>query len=175
VAKYLFLDFETRSHIDLPKCGADVYARADGTDVLCLGYAFDEGDVSLWKQGDDFPLDVLAHIESGGSVVAHNAVFEYLIWNHVFHVRRGFPELKPEQLIDTMAMCYSMALPGALGNAAPALGLHHTKDMTGQRVMLKLSTPRNIFPTGEVTYYDKAHDGTVNIYSIQCMPTANKT
>lgn len=134
----LFLDFETRSACDIKKCGADVYARHPSTDILCMGYAFDDGNVRLWLPGQDVVPN-----QEGRTVVAHNAAFELAIWNHVGVKKYGWPPLDPAQVTCTMAMCYAMALPGALEDAAPAAGLTTEKDKAGQRVMLQLAQPKD--------------------------------
>ena len=138
------IDFETRSDIDLKKQGLYVYAQGENTDVWCMAYAFDNGPVELWKLGEPFPIDLLLHLEEGGEFYAHNANFEFQIWNFVCAKKYGWPRLPIKHLHCTMAMGYAMALPGSLENVAPALGIDQQKDMQGSRVMLQLSKPRAI-------------------------------
>lgn len=139
----LYIDFETRSAASIKASGADVYARHASTDILCLGYAFNDEPVRLWtpKNGEDLTR-VLCHVDIGGQVVAHNAAFELVVWEHVGVKKYGWPRLKPEQCIDTLARAYAMALPGSLEDAAPAAGLDVQKDSAGHRIMLQLSQPR---------------------------------
>jgi DNA polymerase len=139
----LHLDFETRSTVDLKACGADVYARHPSTEVMAVGWAFDEGKVNVIRMGDRPHADISKHISNGGYLFGHNCPFEWLVWNYTW--RRQFPELpelKIEQCFCTMAMAYAMGLPGALEKAAPAAGITQEKDMKGGRVMLQLSQPR---------------------------------
>lgn len=150
----LHCDFETYSAIDLKAQGLDVYARDPSTGVHCMAYAFDDGPVRVatdsgfemacLERGDAFKsLDyVLEHVRSGGLVYAHNAPFEWAIWNFILVPRYGWPELKIEQMRCTMAMAYAMALPGALEAAAPALGIAQRKDGAGKRIMLKWCKPK---------------------------------
>lgn len=146
----IHIDFETRSTVDLKKAGLDVYARHPQTDVHCMGYAFGEAGVAVWHP----PLsqvscqNVLDAVTRGATVVCHNAAFELGIWNEIMVPRYGWPGLKPEQVQCTMAMAYAMALPGALVNAAPALGLEERKDAAGARVMMQLAKPRDVKPDG---------------------------
>jgi DNA polymerase len=79
---------------------------------------------------------------SADIVVAHNAQFELAIWNNVMVKRFGWPRLDPRQVRCTMAACYAMGLPGALENAAHALGLKVAKDIEGRALMLKMCKPR---------------------------------
>lgn len=141
----LFCDFETRSTVNIKNAGADVYARDPSTEVLCMAYAFDEEAVEVvtrYDQPHEFHR-IFNFVLGGGTVVAHNAAFELAIWNNVCVKKYGWPQLRAEQVICTMAMAYSMALPGALEDAAPAAGLDVHKDTKGHRVMLQLSQPKD--------------------------------
>lgn len=146
----LHIDFETRSACDLKAAGLDNYARHATTSVLCLAYAFDDEPVQL--VGEESPsiermtasqIRIAKHVARGGLVYAHNASFELAIWNNVL-ARYGWPVLKPEQTRCTLAMAYAMGLPGALANAAVALGIPERKDAKGGRVMMQLSKPRKV-------------------------------
>lgn len=154
----LFIDFETRSAIDLKRRGLWLYSHDSTTDVWCMGYAFGDEPVRLWHNPVALPVDMLPqlppgelkmsprvahHVASGGEVVAHNAPFELAIWNCIMAPRYGWPELKPEQVVCTMARAYAMALPGHLGDTAPALGLRVEKDSTGHTLMLRMCKPIN--------------------------------
>jgi len=149
----LHIDFETRSTVDLRKTGAEIYANDDSTDVVCMGYAFGDEPVELWTPADPAPMDVLLHISRGDKFVAHNAVFELLIWAGVGKKKYGWPEIKIQQATCTMVMAYAMALPGNLENAAKAVGMKQEKDMKGNRVMLQLSKPRKVEPDGTVIWW----------------------
>lgn len=155
------IDFETRSVIDLKKRGLDVYSNDPSTEPVCLGVAFGEQEVGLLSREDINFRDtscepLLDHVSSGGLVYAHNAPFEFAIWNKVCAPRFGWPMLKIEQMRCTMAMCYAMALPGKLEDAAAAVGIDMQKDMQGHRVMLQISKPRKIDDNGNVIWWDSA-------------------
>lgn len=139
----LHIDFETRSVIDLKKSGLHVYVSHPSTDALCLGYAIDNGPVKLWKLGNPGPLDLMQAVHSGIMVCAHNANFEFMIWNFVCYKKYGWPSLKLNQLDCTMVRAYNMGLPGTLENASNAVGLNVKKDMAGHRIMLQLCKPRS--------------------------------
>jgi len=146
----LYMDFETLSICNIKKSGADAYSRHPSTDIMCLGFAFDEGPVELWTPIDG-PLDkrIHEHLSAGKKVVGHNiGGFEIPVWAHVGVRKYGFPSLKIEQCYDTMIQAYSMNLPGALADAAPAAGLTEQKDSVGNRIMLQLSQPRQIEENG---------------------------
>lgn len=151
----LFGDFETRSPVDLKKAGLGRYALHPLTEALMMAWVFgDEPGIALWQPDLPFPERVREHIESGGVFVAHNAAFEIAIWNAVMARRFGWPRLDPRQVRCTMAACYAMALPGALENAAHALGLKMTKDVEGRALMLKMCKPTGFGADGKPIYYD---------------------
>lgn len=141
----LHIDFETASRCDLRAEGLANYAADPSTIVHCMAYAFDDEAVDI--MGNDWagwvmPPRIEKHIQGGGLVYAHNAAFELAVWNQIMVPRFGWPKLDPAQCRCTMAMAYAMGLPGALENAAPALGLDMRKDAAGKRVMLQLCRPR---------------------------------
>lgn len=158
----LFIDFETKSACDLKACGADKYARDPSTDILCMGYAFDDEFPELWTpdlpsfEQKMFAQTVLKAIEAGEEVVAQNANFEWTIWYNVARRRYGWPELRHQQLTDTMVEAYAMSLPANLDRMAGALGLEQKKDMAGNRVMLQLSQPRKVHDDGTITWWEKS-------------------
>jgi DNA polymerase bacteriophage-type len=140
-------DFETRSLIDLKKRGLDVYANHASTEPLCLAFAFDDEAPELRVPAQFSPRSghvahLLDHVASGGIFYAHNAQFEYTIWNRVCVPRYGWPPLKLEQMRCTMAMALAMGFPGKLEELMSALRLDERKDMAGHRVMQQVSRPR---------------------------------
>ncbi len=151
----LHLDFETRSTAELKEVGLDNYARHPDTEPWCLAWAFGDDEPALWVPGGPPPLDVLLHVRDGGLVVAHNAAFEWAIWNQVCGPRYGWPALSITQMRCTMAACYAMALPGSLEKAAAALGITQQKDLAGGRLMMQMSRPRELKPDGTLIWWDE--------------------
>lgn len=151
----LYIDFETRSTVDLKTAGLDNYAKHPTTDAWCIGAAFDDEQVFIVTPdnangekhvlgGERGMYDLCQHVRDGGIVVAHNAQFELAIWNHIMVPRYGWPALKPEQCRCTMAAAYAMALPGSLEKAAAAVGLEAQKDKSGHRLMMQMASPRSM-------------------------------
>ena len=120
----------------------------------------DDDEPELWAPS--FNVDHFTqHVADGGKVVAHNAPFELSVWNEILSKRYGWPALKPEQTFCTMAMCYAMALPGALEDASLALGLDVHKDAEGRAIMLKLCRPWKTDPDGTIHWMDECPQFTV--------------
>lgn len=150
----LHIDFETRSTVDLKKTGAYVYAADPTTDLWCAAYAFGEEPVKVWTPDQPCPPEIVEHLLLGGTVTAHNAAFERVIWKYILAPRYGWPAPDFEQWRCTMVMSYAMAMPGSLENAAPAAGLDMMKDMVGRRLMLQMAKPRKIEADGTIIWWD---------------------
>ena len=132
-------DIELRSVINLEVAGVSRYARDPSTEILCVGYAIDDGKPKIWKPGDPLPNDLFAADE----FVAHNFPFERSIWTHILTSRHDWPAIPPlSKQRCTMTMALAAALPAALDNLAKALDLPFNKDVEGYRLMRKMSRPR---------------------------------
>src|SRR5674476_1273339 len=128
--------------------GATRYATDVLTQVLCLQWAYDdEEEVHLWHRNHPWiaksapPDELIERIKSGELFEAHNAKFEFLIWNNV--LLREFPEfevaLQMEQMRCSAAKASCLSLRRKLGDAVNDLGLEHRKDPDGQRLINKLA------------------------------------
>ena len=141
------IDFETRSTIDLTKQGLDIYANDPTTEVLCIAFGTNPNNVLVTgPDNPNFsnlrPLDVLLwHVKNGGKIQAWNAMFEYAIWNCVCVPKYGWPPLKLEQCIDSMAIAAANNIPQALGDAAQFMDAEHKKDTRGRYLIQKLCKP----------------------------------
>jgi DNA polymerase len=135
-------DFESRSLADLRAVGAYKYAEHHSTDILCYAYQIDDGPV-IGTTDRQLPDDLRAALDQGAELHAWNASFEYVIWNKVCAPKYGWPRLRPEQLVDTMARAAVQNLPQALGDCVKALGLppEFHKDKRGEHLIQLLSKP----------------------------------
>jgi len=144
------LDFETRSAADLIKWGQQRYAHDVSTQALCLAWAYDEEEeVHLWHRDHPWieksprPDELIERIRDGEPVEAHNAGFEFYIWN--IALRREFSEFDVELSLDQLqcsaAKASCVSLPRSLGDAINAVHLEHRKIADGRRLIQKLSKP----------------------------------
>lgn len=145
----IHIDFETRSKIDLNKVGAWNYARHPSTEILCVSWsvgnevklahpAFPKAYIPAknWP-----PVELFELIKNRENLIyAHNAFFERVIWHFICHRKLEWPPVKHRQWRCTMAIASYYALPRKLEQVALALGTHK-KDMDGNKVMLKCSSP----------------------------------
>jgi len=151
----IHVDFESRSIVDLKKTGAHVYAKHPTTDALCMAYAVNDSKVFLWKLGEPFPKVLGEALKREDTIfAAHNAAFEFLIWNDTCAPKYGWPKLPITKLDCTMVRAFSMGLPGTLENAAKAVGLPVEKDMKGHRIMLQLCKPRKMEADGSYSWWE---------------------
>ena len=134
------IDFETRSTAELPDVGLDNYANDPSTEVLCIAVGTEPHNVVVLPPTyQNNP--VLDHVRNGGKIAAWNAMFEYAIWNCVCVPKYGWPVLKLEQCIDTMAVAAANNIPQALEDAGDFLDANYKKDATGKKLIQKLCKP----------------------------------
>lgn len=135
------IDFETRSHIELKDRGLDVYANDPTTEVICIAFGTSEDNVEVCDPNSDAIQKLLHYVEFGGKIAAWNALFEYAIWNCVCVPKYGWPPLKLEQCIDTMAVAAANNIPQSLEDAGAFLNSDYQKDPVGKRLIQKLCKP----------------------------------
>lgn len=146
--KVLTIDYETRSPIDIKKCGAYAYAASKYTEPMMLAVKCDEDDARMWiaerfrnlmdTEVSDEELEYL--INSAEVLVAHNAFFERSITR--FHMPFDLPL---EKVRCTMAQACMCGLPRDLDSAAKIVsGGKYLKDKDGHTLMLSMSKPRRL-------------------------------
>lgn len=133
----LFLDFETRSPLDLSVVGLDNYSRQ--ADVLMLGWALDDRKVRLWFPEDDMPEELQSSLaDLSTTKIAWNAQFERAIFKQV--LGRDIPI---EQWKDAMVLARHMSLPGSLESVCEILkvGKDEGKLKDGKRLIKLFCEP----------------------------------
>jgi DNA polymerase len=140
------IDFETRSAIDLAIHGLDLYANDASTEVLCIAFGTSPENVMVVRpntpnKGILLDGGLLEHVRQGGKIQAWNVMFEYAIWNCVCVPKYGWPPLKLEQCIDSMAIAAANNIPQNLEDAGQFLDAQYKKDPTGKKLIQKLCKP----------------------------------
>jgi len=136
------LDFETRSRVDIKKSGVTRYAEDPSTDVICLAWAIDDDEPSLWLPGQPMPSRLHKAVLYEADFWAWNAPFEIAIWQHVMVRRYQWPIIPLYQWQDTAALALTCGYPGQLGKCAKALKVKMQKSVTGTRLINMLSKPK---------------------------------
>jgi DNA polymerase len=141
--RLLFVDIESRSVVDLLKVGVYPYAEHPSTRLNCVSWSIDDGPVSTWYPWREAIPDALliAFIDEDFLLVAHNASFERVMFNHHPGSDVGIPPTALDRWICTAALAASMGLPRALDGVCGALDLSVQKDTEGKKVMLKTCKP----------------------------------
>lgn len=125
----------------LPVVGTPVYAEHPSAEILSLCYDLKDGKGRRrWLPGFPDPVDLLDHIRDGGLIEAHNATFEWYIWNLIGVRRHGWPVLPLNQCRCSKAKAKRYSLPGGLDPLARVLGTIQ-KDKAGHNLTRKLSIP----------------------------------
>jgi DNA polymerase len=129
----LFVDFETKSACDLKKHGVYNYCQDRSTEVLCMSYAFDDEDVQTWTPEQPFPERVRNY---KGSIRAHNATFERLIFWYVLGIN-----FELEQFYCTATQARANCLPGSLEDIGRAMSAKMKKDHRGKQLIRQCCVP----------------------------------
>jgi len=142
------IDFETRSKANLPDVGLDIYANDPTTEVLCIAFGTQPSNVVVSQPNPPINIghsldfhELIEHVRQGGKIQAWNAMFEYAIWNCVCVPKYGWPPLKLEQCIDSMAIAAANNVPQSLDEAGTFMDAAHKKDAIGARLIQKLCKP----------------------------------
>lgn len=147
--KYLSIDLETYSPLNLSKTGVYPYAAHPDFEILLFGYAVDNGPVQVvdLASGEKLPNEILAALMDPGVVKwAFNASFERVClssWLHRYH-----PELLPQcSFLDpaqwrcSMVWAAYLGMPMSLDQVARVLDLPVKKDAAGKKLIKQFCTP----------------------------------
>ncbi len=132
------LDVETRSSVDLKRCGTFRYAAA--CELLLLAWAVDDGPVQLWDaMAEPMPRELCQIIvDQSIPLIAHNAAFEQAVLAHTLPVNH---QIAPERWRCSMVRALAHGLPGKLETLAQVLNLQNQKDPAGTKLMRLFCIP----------------------------------
>lgn len=147
--KYLSIDLETYSPLNLSKTGVYPYSAHPDFQILLFGYAIDEQPVQVvdLASGEKLPNEILAALmDAGVTKWAFNASFERIClstWLHRYH-----PELLPQgSFLDpaqwrcSMIWAAYLGMPMSLDQVAKVLNLPVKKDTAGKKLIKQFCTP----------------------------------
>ena len=139
--KWLAIDLETRSEIDLTKCGVHRYVEGKKHKILLFCYQFEgDSDVTMidMATGEQLPPEVLSAIDDPEIIkTAWNAQFERTVIGH--YLGRV---LSPDSWQCTMVWAAGLSLPLSLKLAAQVLRVEQQKDRAGDALIKKFSVPQ---------------------------------
>ncbi len=142
--RFMHIDLETYSSVDLAECGVYKYAESEDFEILLFGYAFDDDEVNVLEHLTPETMENIgifkALMDPRITKVAHNAAFERTCLSVYFKrlpqsIQQQYqnPEdepldfLPPEQWKDTMIMAAELGYPNSLAQLGEALGLPEDK------------------------------------------------
>lgn len=137
--RFVSIDIETYSDVDLSKCGVYKYASSPNFEVLLFGFSVDGGEVRVVDlcQGENIPADILAAL-SDESVTkwAFNAMFERVCLSNYLG-----EWLEPESWKCSMVWSATLGLPLSLENVGAVLGLEKQKLSEGKDLIRYFCVP----------------------------------
>lgn len=153
MSTYLYLDYETRSLLDLEEVGLDRYVKDPSTCICMLGWAIDDEEVELWEPHVGPPPKKLIDAMKNPSIikVAWNAQFEYMITRHKFIEWTDGWFIPLEEWRDPIVLAHNLSLPGYLGDAGAILKMDIQKDPRGDELIDMFSFP--VSKGGEQTLF----------------------
>ena len=153
----LSLDLETRSSVDLAKCGVYRYCESTDFDILLFGVSVDSGPVTVYDLacGETVPEEILAALsDERVTKWAYNAAFERVclsVW-----LRRNYPEhfrsysipgdpvqnyLDPASWKCTLVWAAYNGLPLGLEKVGAVLGFEEQKLKEGKELVKYFCCP----------------------------------
>lgn len=133
--KYLYLDFETKSDIDIKKAGSYRYMESPYFEPVCMAYALDNGPVNLWTPDQEFPVELFR----GNTLPAYNIEFEMGVLNHPWFEWQGYDmHFTADDFIDVQAVARLFGFPAKLEALAKVLNVAHQKDAKGTKLINQL-------------------------------------
>jgi DNA polymerase len=160
--RYVLIDFETRSTVDLRRVGSWQYSVHKTTELVCAAYAIGDAPVALWRPDEPLPEVLRSAAADPDTVwIAHGVSFELAIWQHIATPKHGWPPVPlPPRWHCTLVECSSLALPASLKDVADVLALPHRKG--DDRIMHQMSKPRaprgNENPNGGPYWFGDSND-----------------
>ena len=158
MARKIFMDFETRSMVNVSDVGAPKYASHPSTVPLMLVYGNDSGHeqwaLDLPFQPEAIPAcpDTLARLVEDPEVEfhAHNAGFEIAIYEAICAGRWGWPVIARDRWFCTAARAAAANQPRGLGRVGGRVGLKESdkKQARGKELIKALCEPTKC----QVTY-----------------------
>lgn len=132
--RYLHIDTETFSSVNLAKSGVYRYAEAKDFEILLFGYSIDGGEVHVvdLAMGETIPQNILAALTDPAVLKwAFNAQFERVCLSRYLNLPAG-RYLDPSSWRCTLVWAATLGLPLSLEGVGAVLGLEKQKLKEGK-------------------------------------------
>lgn len=133
----LWLDYETKSNLNLKEVGLDRYAKDPSTEILMLAYALNDAEPKLWLPHlNPFLPEDLREMLLNPEII--KGAWNYNFEKDITEEKLGIT-IPQDQWIDPSVLCAYMSLPIGLHRAGEALSIHGKKiHITGNNRPVKL-------------------------------------
>lgn len=141
--RFLHVDIETFSSVDLTKCGVYKYAEGEDFEILLFGVSVDGGPVVVYDlaSGDELPTNIKEALTDPSVIkTAHNANFERVCLSRFLDLP-PHTYLPPQQWRCTMTWAAYMGLPLSLKGVGAVLGLDKQKMEEGKDLIKYFCVP----------------------------------
>jgi len=151
--KYISIDLETRSSVDINKTGVYRYVQDKDFSILLFAYSVDGGKVKVidLANGEKIPPEILNALTDESVLKwAYNANFERVSLSRYLSdlkIHQGF--LSPSSWRCTLIWAAYMGLPLFLAKVGAALNLEEQKMSEGKSLIRYFCTPPFHEPSGE--------------------------
>ena len=137
--KYLYLDLETSSSVDLAKAGVYRYTESEDFKILLFACSVDGGEVNVYDlaHGDELPAEIIVAIaDENVKKISFNCNFERICLSRFL----GYPVgtyIAPEGFRCAMTWCAYLGLPMSLEKVSQVMRLQQGKLDTGKALIRK--------------------------------------
>lgn len=141
--KFISLDLETYSSVNLQKSGIYRYAESDDFEILLFGYSVDGGNVQVVDiaRGEQVPPEIInALTDDEVEKWAFNAQFERICLSKWLGIPTG-TYLSPKSWHCTMVWAATLGLPLSLEGVGAVLGLEKQKLSEGKNLIRYFCIP----------------------------------
>ena len=151
--KYISVDLETRSSVDINKTGVYRYVQDKDFSILLFAYSIDGGEVKVidLANGENIPPEIINALTDESVLKwAYNANFERVCLSRYLsdlNIHHGF--LNPTSWRCTLVWAAYMGLPLSLAKVGAALNLEEQKMTEGKSLIRYFCTPPFHEPIGE--------------------------
>lgn len=158
MADFINLDWESRSEIDLPKRGLDLYSSHESTKILMGAWSVNGGKVNHWDghRGAKMPGELRDALEDPKVLKwAFNAQFERVMTRRVLKIKTDYHSWRC-----TMTLAYMMGFSGTLDLIGKCLGLPEEmlKNPDGKRLIKMFSLPQRVTKNQPFRWRNEATD-----------------
>ncbi|MBV4421054.1 DNA polymerase [Clostridium tyrobutyricum] len=141
--KFISIDVETFSSVNLQKSGVYRYAESDDFEILLFGYSVDGGEVKVidLAGGEKIPIEIINALTDDSVIKwAFNAQFERICLSKWLGMKAG-TYLSPKSWHCTMIWAATLGLPLSLEGVGAVLGLEKQKLSEGKNLIKYFCIP----------------------------------